>query len=229
PTMGGCSRSNWILPLFLAGLLQLGRSEEREKVDCYHSVKDTIYSYGAVTLDGDEYIPFERYRGKTVLFVNVWRCARSPANTPRLSLHAELNALQDDLRNQGVVVLGFPSNQFGKQEPGQNSEILPALKHVRPGSGFVPNFQLFQKGDVNGVKEQKIFTFLKNACPPVTEEFGNTNKLFWEPLRIHDIKWNFEKFLVSPEGVPIMRWYHRTNIAVVKNDIVTYLRARQRQ
>lgn len=47
---------------------------------------------------------------------------------PWLSLHAELNALQDDLRNQGVVVLGFPSNQFGKQEPGQNSEILPALK-----------------------------------------------------------------------------------------------------
>lgn len=45
-----------------------------------------------------------------------------------LSLHAELNALQDELRDEGFVVLGFPSNQFGKQEPGQNSEILPALK-----------------------------------------------------------------------------------------------------
>uniref|UniRef100_A0A8C0ULK8 glutathione peroxidase n=1 Tax=Cyanistes caeruleus TaxID=156563 RepID=A0A8C0ULK8_CYACU len=169
------------------------------QVDCYHSVKDTIYSYGALTLDGDEYIPFERYKGKTVLFVNY--------------VGKELNALQDELRSQGVVVLGFPSNQFGKQEPGQNSEILPALKYVRPGGGFVPNFQLFQKGDVNGAKEQKIFTFLKNACPPVAEEFGNPNKLFWEPLRNHDIKWNFEKFLVSPEGVPIMRWYHRTNIS----------------
>ncbi|RMB96707.1 hypothetical protein DUI87_26772 [Hirundo rustica rustica] len=157
--MGGCSRSSWILPLFLAGLVQLGRSEEREKVDCYPTVNDTIYSYGALTLDGDEYIPFERY--------------------------------------------------------------------VRPGGGFVPNFQLFKKGDVNGAKEQKIFTFLKNACPPVAEEFGNPNKLFWEPLRNHDIKWNFEKFLVSPEGVPIMRWYHRTNIAAVKNHIVTYLRQRQ--
>lgn len=41
------------------------------QVDCYHSVNDTIYSYGALTLDGDEYIPFERYKGKTVLFVNV--------------------------------------------------------------------------------------------------------------------------------------------------------------
>uniref|UniRef100_A0A8D2MSY8 Glutathione peroxidase n=1 Tax=Zonotrichia albicollis TaxID=44394 RepID=A0A8D2MSY8_ZONAL len=131
-----------------------------------------------------------------------------------LFLQTELNALQDELRNEGLVVLGFPSNQFGKQEPGQNSEILPALKYVRPGGGFVPNFQLFQKGDVNGAKEQKIFTFLKNACPPVVEDFGNPNRLFWEPLRIHDIKWNFEKFLVSPEGVPVMRWYHRTNIAV---------------
>lgn len=127
------------------------------------------------------------------------------------------------------MVLGFPSNQFGKQEPGQNSEILPALKYVRPGGGFVPNFQLFKKGDVNGAKEQKIFTFLKNACPPVAEEFGNPNKLFWEPLRNHDIKWNFEKFLVSPEGVPIMRWYHRTNIAVVKKDITAYLLRRREQ
>ncbi|NXY02385.1 GPX3 peroxidase, partial [Pteruthius melanotis] len=231
PAMGGCSRSNWILPLFLAGLVQLGRSEERQKVDCYHWVNDTIYSYGALTLDGDEYIPFERYKGKTVLFVNC-RCGGVPGpllTHPCLSLHAELNALQDELRNQGIVVLGFPSNQFGKQEPGQNSEILPALKYVRPGGGFVPNFQLFKKGDVNGAKEQKIFTFLKNACPPVAEEFGNPNKLFWEPLRNHDIKWNFEKFLVSPEGVPIMRWYHRTNIAVVKKDIQAYLMRRQEQ
>ncbi|TRZ22044.1 hypothetical protein HGM15179_004948 [Zosterops borbonicus] len=208
--MGGCSPSSWILPLFLAGLVQLGRSAEREKVDCYPTVNDTIYSYGALTLDGDEYIPFERYKGKTVLFVNVY-------------VGKGLGA------DEGFVVLGFPSNQFGKQEPGQNSEILPALKYVRPGGGFVPNFQLFQKGDVNGAKEQKIFTFLKNACPPVAEEFGNPNKLFWEPLRNHDIKWNFEKFLVSPEGVPIMRWYHRTNIAAVKNHITTYLRRRQQE
>ncbi|KAJ7402125.1 Glutathione peroxidase 3 [Pitangus sulphuratus] len=172
--MGGCSRSAWILPLFLAGLVQPGWSEEREKVDCYQSVKDTIYNYGAMTIDGDEYIPFERYRGKMVLFVNV-------------------------------------------------------ATHVRPGGGFEPNFQLFQKGDVNGAKEQKVFTFLKNACPPVTEEFGNPNKLFWEPLRIHDIKWNFEKFLVGPDGVPVMRWYHRANIAVVKRDIMAYLRQRQEQ
>lgn len=82
---------------------------------------------------------------------------------------------------------------------------------------------------MNGAKEQKVYTFLKNACPPVAEEFGNPKNLFWEPLRNHDIKWNFEKFLVGPDGVPVMRWYHRANIAVVKNDIIAYMRRQQQQ
>ncbi|NXS48762.1 GPX3 peroxidase, partial [Balaeniceps rex] len=195
------------------------------QVKCYGSVQGTIYDYGALTIDGDEYVPFRKYAGKMVLFVNP-----GPLLThPWLCLHAELNALQNELGPYGLVVLGFPSNQFGKQEPGQNSEILPALKYVRPGGGFVPNFQLFQKGDVNGAKEQKVYTFLKNACPPVAEEFGNPKNLFWEPLRNHDIKWNFEKFLVGPDGVPVMRWYHRANIAVVKNDIIAYMRQQQQQ
>ncbi|NXT93740.1 GPX3 peroxidase, partial [Anhinga rufa] len=195
------------------------------QVKCYGSVQGTIYDYGALTIDGDEYIPFRNYAGKMVLFVN----PGPPLTQSWLCLHAELNALQNELKPYGLVVLGFPSNQFGKQEPGQNSEILPALKYVRPGGGFVPNFQLFQKGDVNGAKEQKIYTFLKNACPPVAEEFGNPKNLFWEPLRNHDIKWNFEKFLVGPDGVPVMRWYHRANIAVVKNDIIAYMRQQQQQ
>ncbi|NWJ12016.1 GPX3 peroxidase, partial [Crypturellus undulatus] len=194
------------------------------QVKCYGSVQGTIYNYGALTIDGEEYVPFRKYAGKMVLFVNGHR---SLADGPRSP--TELNALQNELGPYGLVVLGFPSNQFGKQEPGQNSEILPALKYVRPGGGFVPNFQLFQKGDVNGAKEQKVYTYLKNACPPVAEEFGNPKNLFWEPLRNHDIKWNFEKFLVGPNGVPVMRWYHRANIAVVKNDIIEYMRQQRQQ
>uniref|UniRef100_A0A8C9L6B0 Glutathione peroxidase n=1 Tax=Pavo cristatus TaxID=9049 RepID=A0A8C9L6B0_PAVCR len=213
----GC-RAACVLAVLLAGLVPLGQGQEREKVKCYDSVRGTIYDYGALTIDGDEYIPFRKYAGKMVLFVNV-------ATYCGLTLqYLELNALQNELGPYGLVVLGFPSNQFGKQEPGQNSEILPALKYVRPGGGFVPNFQLFQKGDVNGAKEQKVYSFLKNSCPPVAEEFGNPKNLFWEPLRNHDIKWNFEKFLVGTDGVPVMRWYHRANIATVKNDIITYMR-----
>lgn len=138
--------------------------------------------------------------------------------------YLELNALQEELGPFGLVILGFPCNQFGKQEPGENSEILPSLKYVRPGGGFVPNFQLFEKGDVNGDKEQKFYTFLKNSCPPTSELLGSPGRLFWEPMKIHDIRWNFEKFLVGPDGKPIMRWFHRTTVSNVKMDILAYMR-----
>uniref|UniRef100_A0A6I8PM39 Glutathione peroxidase n=1 Tax=Ornithorhynchus anatinus TaxID=9258 RepID=A0A6I8PM39_ORNAN len=144
--------------------------------------------------------------------------------TTNLLPRTELNALQEELKAYGLVILGFPCNQFGKQEPGDNSEILPGLKHVRPGGGFVPNFLLFEKGDVNGDKEQKVFTFLKNSCPPPAELLGDPSRLFWSPMKTHDIRWNFEKFLVGPDGVPVMRWYHRATVSTVKADIVRYLR-----
>lgn len=87
----------------------------------------------------------------------------------------------------------------------------------------MPNFQLFEKGDVNGEKEQKFYTFLKNSCPPTAELLGSPGRLFWEPMKIHDIRWNFEKFLVGPDGIPIMRWYHRTTVSNVKMDILSWM------
>lgn len=142
----------------------------------------------------------------------------------------ELNALHEEMKQLGLTVLAFPCNQFGKQEPGQNSEILPGLKHVRPGNGFVPNFLLFEKGDVNGKEEQEVFTLLKSSCPPVGDNFGvPTHRLFWEPLRISDIKWNFEKFLVGPDGKPVMRWHPSINISEIRADIRKYLRQRSTQ
>uniref|UniRef100_A0A3Q2P4H9 Glutathione peroxidase n=1 Tax=Fundulus heteroclitus TaxID=8078 RepID=A0A3Q2P4H9_FUNHE len=142
----------------------------------------------------------------------------------------ELNALQEELKPLGFTILGFPCNQFGKQEPGQRHEILLGLKHVRPGNGYVPNFPLFEKGDVNGKYEQPVFTFLKSSCPPVGDDFGTpTGRLFWEPLRTGDIKWNFEKFLVGPEGKPVMRWHPLVNVSTVRADIRNYLIQRYTQ
>ncbi|TEA36048.1 hypothetical protein DBR06_SOUSAS810191, partial [Sousa chinensis] len=189
------------------------------QMDCHAGVGSSIYEYGALAIDGQEYIPFKQYAGKYLLFVN--------PSLFSLSLPGpELNALQEELAPFGLVILGFPCNQFGKQEPGMNSEILPTLKYVRPGGGFVPNFQLFEKGDVNGEKEQKFYTFLKNSCPPTSELLGSPDRLFWDPMKVHDIRWNFEKFLVGPDGVPIMRWHHRTTVNTVKMDILTYMRRR---
>ncbi|MEE6478418.1 hypothetical protein FKM82_011846 [Ascaphus truei] len=124
--------------------------------------------------------------------------------------------------------MGFPCNQFGQQEPGNNEEILLGVKYVRPGGGFVPKFQLFEKKDVNGKKEQKLFTFLKNACPPVGNSLGNpTNRLFWDPIKVNDIKWNFEKFLVGPDGRPVKRWHPRTPVSEVRRDLVSFIRSQQ--
>nr|XP_020032621.1 glutathione peroxidase 6 [Castor canadensis] len=207
-----------LFPLFLTGFAQETLKPQETKVDCNKTVTDTIYEYGAVTLNDKKYIQFKQYAGKHVLFVNVASYCDLTAQYP------ELNALQEDLQHFNVIILGFPCNQFGKQEPGKNSEILSGLKYVRPGGGFVPNFQLFEKGDVNGENEQKVFTFLKNSCPPTSELLGSSKHLFWEPFKVHDIRWNFEKFLVGTDGVPVMRWFHKIPVNTVKLDILEYLK-----
>uniref|UniRef100_A0A671S893 glutathione peroxidase n=1 Tax=Sinocyclocheilus anshuiensis TaxID=1608454 RepID=A0A671S893_9TELE len=175
--------------------------------NCGTEPADTIHNYGVKTLNGTQFMPFSHYAGRHVLIVNY---------VGNFICYLELNALQQELRDVGFTILGFPCNQFGMQEPGKNNEILSALKYVRPGNGFVPNFQLFEKVDVNGVNEHALFKFLKVGHCLI--------KLFWEPLKINDIKWNFEKFLVGPDGRPVMRWFPRVNVSEVRADILKYFR-----
>lgn len=76
-----------------------------------------------------------------------------------------------------------------------------------------------------GRRPDFTYNFLfQNACPPVGDSFGNANRLFWDPLKINDIKWNFEKFLVGPDGRPVMRWFPRVNVSEVRADILKYFR-----
>merc|ERR1712192_318241 len=75
---------------------------------------------------------------------------------------------------------GFPCNQFLRQEPGANaSEIFAVIKHVRPGEGFIPNFEMFAKSDVNGENQNPIYEFLKSRCPSVRKEFQAPYKLYY--------------------------------------------------
>uniref|UniRef100_A0AAQ4R112 Glutathione peroxidase n=1 Tax=Gasterosteus aculeatus aculeatus TaxID=481459 RepID=A0AAQ4R112_GASAC len=170
------------------------------------SLNGTIYNYHAKTLNESYTVNFSDLKGRSYTFQ-----------------YAELNALHEQMKPLGLTILGFPCNQFGKQEPGQPHEILPGLKHVRPGNGFVPNFPLFEKGDVNGKDEQEVFTFLKSSCPPVGDLLGDPARLFWGPIKLSDIKWNFEKFLVGPDGKPVMRWHPSVSVSEVKADIHKHL------
>nr|WP_120491832.1 glutathione peroxidase [Corynebacterium lactis] len=92
-----------------------------------------------------------------------------------------LQALFDDLAPRGFFVLGFPCNQFGGQEPGSEEEIKAFCSRE-----FGVTFPLFAKTDVNGPDEHPLFTELKKAVDPDGEA--------------GDVKWNFEKFVVGPEG-----------------------------
>ncbi|CAL1534397.1 unnamed protein product [Lymnaea stagnalis] len=128
----------------------------------------------------------------------------------RLTLqYYELNEMLTDFPSDQFSVLAFPSDQFGHQEPGVNgTEILNCLRHVRPGNGFTPNpsLNLMLRGAVNGENEIPLYTYLKKSCPQPSLAKFKPRESFWDPIRVSDVTWNFEKILVSPEGRPLYRF-----------------------
>lgn len=143
----------------------------------------------------------QNYTGKVTLVVNL---ASFWGYTPQ---YYSLNALTEKYADKPFNILGFPCNQFLRQEPGANaSEIFAVLKHVRPGDGFVPNFEMFAKSDVNGKDENPIYTFLKSRCPSIRKIFQEPYKIYYAPYHQDDIRWNFEKFLLNERGQPVRRY-----------------------
>jgi glutathione peroxidase len=105
------------------------------------------------------------------------------------------------------------------QENGNGVEILNTLKYVRPGDGFEPKFPIFEKLEVNGEKAHPIFKFLRERLPVPCDDsisfMTNASKILWAPVTRGDIAWNFEKFLITPDGKPHRRYsrhYLMTNI-----------------
>jgi len=118
-----------------------------------------------------------------------------------------LEALHQKYGSHGFVVLGFPCNQFGGQEPGSNAEIKNCLRHVRPGNNFNVSFPLFSKIEVNGDNTHPIFEFLRSNCPsPTGLIMSNKDDITWQPVTCVDIHWNFEKFLLDKNGKPYKRY-----------------------
>src|SRR5271154_987088 len=140
----------------------------------------TIYDYTAQSLDGRE-ISLSDYRGKTLLIVNT---ASACGFTPQ---YAGLEALYEKLAPEGFAVLGFPCNQFGKQEPGNESEIGAFCQ-----KNYGVRFPMFAKVDVNGANAHPLYKYLKRA----------KRGLFGTPA----IKWNFTKFLIDRAGNVVARY-----------------------
>jgi len=179
----------------------------------------TIYDFTIPTLSGSKNISLSDYRGKLVLIVNVATYCGYAFQ------YQDMNYLSSNFSDD-LEILGFPCNQFGGQEPGGNSEeIMNGISYVRPGKGFIPNFQLFRKIDVNGKNEHPLFSFLKESCPSVIDEFPPFGRITYQPVRTNDIRWNWEKILIDRNGKPVLRYYGGVKPQQIQPDIVNLVQA----
>ncbi|BBN80058.1 glutathione peroxidase [Pseudoalteromonas sp. A25] len=150
-----------------------------------------LYQFTATTLQGQPF-DLEQLRNKVVLIVNT---ASECGFTPQ---YEGLQALHQQYQAQGLVILGFPCNQFGGQEPGDAVQIQQGCL-----INFGVDFTMMEKVEVNGPHAHPLFTYLQNTLPGV---FGKR------------IKWNFTKFLIGRDGVPQKRFSPTTKpVKLVKH------------
>lgn len=156
-------------------------------------MKESIYDYKVKDIDGNEVVMSE-FKGKVLMIVNV---ASKCGFTPQ---YEGLQKLYDAYKDQGLIVLGFPCNQFGAQEQGGEAEIKDFCE-----TNFSISFPMFAKIDVNGDNAEPLFLFLQNA----KKGFMNTGP----------IKWNFSKFVVDKEGNVVGRYGSLDDPAALEDDI----------
>lgn len=158
---------------------------------------DTIYDFKVTTIDGKE-TTLAPYKGKVMLIVNV------ASQCGFTSQYEELEALWKKYKDKGLVVLGFPCNQFGAQEPGSEKEIQNFCQ-----VNFAVTFPMFSKIKVND-DAHPLYVYLKS------EQKGF--------LGSESIKWNFTKFLVDKEGKVISRFASATSPKSIEKEIEALLK-----
>ena len=139
-------------------------------------------------------VSMSKFEGKTLLIVNVAsKCGLTPQ-------YKGLQSLYEEYKDRNFVVLGFPCNQFGGQEPGTNSEINNFCE-----INYSVTFPIFSKIKVNGPDSHPLFKLLKNDKPGI--------------FRTESIKWNFTKFLVNSSGKIIDRFSPRVEPKYIRSEI----------
>ena len=143
-------------------------------------------------------VPIGTFAGRPILVVNTAsRCGFTPQ-------YAGLQALHERYRDQGLVVIGFPCDQFGHQEPGDDAAIDEFCR-----ANYGVTFPLSTKVDVNGKRTHPVFAFLKARAG------GRLGAA---------IKWNFTKFLIAPDGTTVKRYAPTTEPSAISPDIEALLR-----
>ena len=162
-------------------------------------MSESVYDFTVSTLMG---LPksMADYQGKVVLIVNV---ASKCGFTPQ---YAGLQTLYETYHDKGLEILGFPCNQFGKQEPGTNDEIQNFCQ-----VNYGVTFPMFDKIDVNGDDAHPLYEYLKAAAPGA--------------LGMKAIKWNFTKFLVDAQGDVVKRFEPNVKPEDIAPDIEALLGA----
>jgi len=157
---------------------------------------ESIFDFKVVDIDGNN-VSLSNYKGKVCLVVNIAsKCGYTDVN------YKEMAELYEKYKDKGFEILGFPCNQFGKQEPGDSCQIKDFAK------GKKANFPIFEKVDVNGQNANPLYVFLKS----------NQKGMLGS-----DIKWNFTKFLCDKNGVPVKRYAPSTPPSSIEQDITSLL------
>jgi glutathione peroxidase len=159
----------------------------------------SVYDFEAVSIEGKR-ASLASQRGKVLLIVNT---ASACGFTPQFT---GLEALWKAYADKGLVVVGFPSNEFGNQDPGSNDEIASFCE-----LNYGVSFPMMEKVEVNGTKAHPLFKWLTQEAPGV---LGTTG-----------IKWNFTKFLVGRDGKVIRRYAPSDKPEAMKQDIEAALAA----
>ena len=142
-------------------------------------MSENIYQFNFSQLDGEE-VSLSKFKGKAILVVNT-------ASFCGLTYHyTGLEKLYKEYKEKGLVIIGFPCNQFGKQEPGTSEEINDFCN-----LNYDVTFPMSTKVDVNGKNAHPLFKYLKSELK------GKLND---------SVKWNFSKFLIDRDGIPFKRF-----------------------
>lgn len=156
----------------------------------------SIYDITAIKADGEE-ISLNTYKGQPMIIVNT---ASKCGFTPQFQ---ELQEVFEEYKDQGLVILGFPCGQFNEQEFDDVNETIEFCQ-----VNYGVSFPMFQKVDVKGPNAHPLFEFL------VSEKKG---------FLFENIKWNFTKFLVDPDGRVVKRYAPQTSPKKIEDDLLQYI------